>query len=355
MLMQALHGDRIDKTLKIGDSPLAQLHLLIRRSESAEVSYDLDQLETELAAIIRNWKDEFRENLIGSFGEENGIVLANKYLPAMPLSYVEGVSPAQGIEDIRQIERLQADGALTLNLYEKDGRLRFKLFNLDREIALSDALPMLENLGMKVLTENPYSMQLENQRVVIQDFALESAMPSMKVEHIKSGFENAFASVWAGQCENDGFNTLVTIAELSWRRVSVIRAYAKYLLQVGVPFSQSYMEETLQRYPAVARILIGLFDARFDPDLASSNADLAPTLKRMGVDSAERYLSNFVATSREEQIGAVDKLLNKQLSKVASLDEDRILRSFASVIKATLRTSYFQCCLLYTSPSPRDH
>jgi glutamate dehydrogenase len=343
MLMQALHGDRIDKTLKIGDSPLAQLHLLIRRSESAEVSYDLDQLEAELAAIIRNWKDEFRENLIGSFGEEHGIVLANKYLPAMPLSYVEGVSPAQGIEDIRQIERLQADGALTLNLYEKEGRLRFKLFNLDREIALSDALPMLENLGMKVLTENPYSMQLENQRVVIQDFALESAVPSMKVEHIKSGFENAFASVWAGQCENDGFNTLVTIAELSWRRVSIIRAYAKYLLQVGVPFSQSYMEETLQRYPAVARILIGLFDARFDPDLASSNADLAPTLKRMGVDSAERYLSNFVATSREEQIGAVDKLLNKQLSKVASLDEDRILRSFASVIKATLRTSYFQC------------
>ena len=342
MLLSALHGDRIDKTLKIGDSPLAQLHLLIRRGEAAETDYDLDKLEAELAAIIRNWKDEFRDSLIGTFGEEHGIALAARYLPAMPLSYVEAVTPAQGIEDIAQIERMQNDGALALNLYENDGRLRFKLFSLDQEIALSDALPMLENLGMKVLTENPYSMQLDGRRVVIQDFALQPAIAGIRAEHIKLGFENAFAAIWAGKSENDGFNTLVTLAELSWRRVSILRAYAKYLLQVGVPFSQSYMEDTLQRYPAVARILVGLFDARFDPELSSSNADLAPTLMRMGVESAERYLANFVATSREEQIGAVDKLLNKQLSKVASLDEDRILRSFAAVIKATLRTSYFQ-------------
>ncbi len=342
MLLSALNGDRIDKTVKIGDSPLAQLHLLIRRGEAAEAGYDLDRLEAELAAIIRNWKDEFRDSLIGTFGEEQGIALAARYLPAMPLSYVEAVTPAQGIEDIGRIERMQSDGALGLNLYENDGRLRFKLFSLDQEIALSDALPMLENLGMKVLTENPYSMQLDGRRVVIQDFALQPAVAGVRAEHIKSGFENAFAAVWAGSSENDGFNTLVTLAELSWRRVSILRAYAKYLLQVGVPFSQSYMEETLQRYPAVARILVGLFDARFDPDLSSSNADLAPTLMRMGVESAERYLANFVATTREEQIGAVDKLLNKQLSKVASLDEDRILRSFAAVIKATLRTSYFQ-------------
>jgi glutamate dehydrogenase len=342
MLLSALHGDRIDKTLKIGDSPLAQLHLLIRRGEAADTGYDLDKLEAELAAIIRNWKDEFRESLIGTFGEEHGIALAARYLPAMPLSYVEAVTPAQGIEDIAQIERMQNDGALALNLYENDGRLRFKLFSLDQEIALSDALPMLENLGMKVLTENPYSMQLDGRRVVIQDFALQPSVAGVRAEHIRHGFENAFAAIWAGKCENDGFNTLVTLAELSWRRVSILRAYAKYLLQVGVPFSQTYMEETLQRYPAVARILVGLFDARFDPELSASNADLAPTLMRMGVESAERYLANFVATSREEQIGAVDKLLNKQLSKVASLDEDRILRSFAAVIKATLRTSYFQ-------------
>ena len=341
MLMRALNGDRIDKTLKIGDSPLAQLHLLIRHNGSHSAAYDLDALETELAAIIRNWKDEFRDALIHGFGEDQGIALAGRYLSALPQSYVETVTPQQSIDDIRQIEQLTADGGLTLNLYQKGDRLRFKLFSLDREIALSDALPMLENLGMKVLTENPYILSLDERKVIIQDFALESGA-AVAVEYIKADFEHAFGAVWRGQCENDGFNRLVTLAGLDWRQVAVLRAYCKYLLQIGVPFSQTYMEETMQRYPAVARILIGLFDARFNPDLSGSNADLAPTLKRMGVDSAERYLANFVATSRDEQIGAVDKLLGKQLAKVASLDEDRILRAFASVIKATLRSSFYQ-------------
>ena len=342
LLMEALQGDRIDKTLKVGDSPLAQLHLLIRRAESGDASYDLEQLEAQLAAIIRDWKDEFRDCLIQQFGEEQGIALANRYLPALPTSYVESVTPAQGIDDIRNMQILLADGRLTPFLYESAGRLRFKLFNLEREIALSDALPMLENLGMKVLTENPYSLNLEGRRVVIQDFALEPLDAGMPLEHIKANFESAFYAVWSGQCENDAFNRQVVLSELGWQRISVLRAYCKYLLQIGVPFSQAYMEETLQRYPAVARILLGLFDARFDPDLAGSNVDLAPTLKRMGVEAAERYLANFVATTRAEQIGAVDKLLNKQLSKVASLDEDRILRAFAAVMRATLRTSYFQ-------------
>ncbi len=341
MLMHALNGDRIDKTLKIGDSPLAQLHLLIRHDGTQSAAYDLEALEAELAAIIRNWKDEFRDALIHGFGEERGISLAGRYLPALPQSYVETVSPEQSVEDIRQVEQLTSDGGLTLNLYQKEDRLRFKLFSLDKEIALSDALPMLENLGMKVLTENPYILSVDERKVIIQDFAIESGSV-VAVEHIKADFEQAFGAVWRGQCENDGFNRLVTLAGLSWRQVSVLRAYCKYLLQIGVPFSQTYMEETMQRYPAVARILIGLFDARFNPDLSGSNADLAPTLKRMGVDSAERYLANFVATSRDEQIGAVDKLLGKQLAKVASLDEDRILRAFASVIKATLRTSFYQ-------------
>ena len=342
LLMAALHGDRIDKTLKIGDSPLAQLHLLIRHDNAIAADYQIENLEAELALIIRNWKDDFRDALLTAFGEEHGIALAGRYLPAMPQSYIETVTPEQSIDDIRQIEQLQAEGGLTLNLYEKSGHLRFKLFSLDREIALSDALPMLENLGMKVLTENPYSLTINDRRVVIQDFALEPFSHNLVLDNSKAHFEQAFGAIWRGMTENDGFNTLVTLSEMSWRHVAILRAYAKYLLQIGVPFSQSYMEETLQRYPAVARILVALFDARFNPDLASSNVELAPCLKRMGIDSAERYLANFVATSREEQIGAVDKLLGKQLSKVASLDEDRILRAFASVIRATLRTSFYQ-------------
>jgi glutamate dehydrogenase len=342
MLMAALHGDRIDKAIKIGDSPLAQLHLLIRHQHTKPAEYDLKSLEAELAQIIRNWKDEFRDALINGFGEEQGIALAARYLGAFPQSYVESVTPAQSVEDIRQIEQLQSNQGMSQNLYAKDGDLRFKLFSIGKEIALSDALPMMENLGMKVLTENPYILNFGDRRIVIQDFDVEALSSRLNIEHSKTFFEEAFSAMWSGHCENDGFNKLVTLAELSWRQVSIIRAYGKYLLQIGVPFSQTYMEETMQRYPALARLLVGLFDARFHPDLAISNVELAPSLVRMGVDSAERYLANFVATSRDDQMGAVEKLLNRQLSKVASLDEDRILRSFVAVIKATQRTSYFQ-------------
>ncbi|MBP6298835.1 MAG: NAD-glutamate dehydrogenase [Arenimonas sp.] len=342
MLMTALQGDRIDKTIKVGDSPLAQLHLLIRHTDPQPVIYDLDALEAELAKIIRNWRDVFRDALINHFGEEQGIAYANRYLSSFPQSYVESVTPEHSIEDIVQIEQLQNAQDLGLNLYLKDGALRFKLYSVEKEIALSDALPMLENLGMRVLTENPYVLSIEQKKVVIQDFALMPVSAKIIFENSEVNFENAFRAVWQGQCESDGFNQLVSLADLSWRQVSILRAYCKYLLQMDIPFSQSYMEATLQAYPAIARLLIGLFDARFNPDLVSSNADLAPSLVRMGVDSAERYMSNFVATKREDQIGAVNKLLNKQLAKVASLDEDRILRYFTSVISATLRTSYYQ-------------
>ena len=342
MLMLALHGDRIDKAIKIGDSPLAQLHLLIRHDNSKSTDYNLEALEAELAQIIRNWKDEFRDALINGFGEEQGIALAGKYLTAFPQSYIETVTAEQSIDDIRLIEGLKADQTLALNLYEKNGDLRFKLFSLGKEIALSDALPMMENLGMKVLTENPYVLNFGDRKIIIQDFDVEAQSVGVSIEHSKANFENAFSAMWHGQCENDGFNKLVTLAELSWRQVSILRAYCKYLLQIGIPFSQTYMEQALQAYPAVARLLVGLFDARFNTDLVSSNAELAPTLVRMGVDSAERYMANFVATSRDDQIGAVTKLLNKRLAKVASLDEDRMLRYFTSVITATLRTSYFQ-------------
>ena len=342
MLMVALHGDRLDKTIKIGDSPLAQLHLLIRHDNSKPITYTLDELEAGLANIIRNWRDVFRDVLINNFGEEKGIALANKYLTSFPQSYVESVTPEHSIEDIIQIEKLENINDLGLNLYRKNGALRFKLLRLEKEIALSDALPMLENLGMKVMTENPYVLNVGAQKVVIQDFAIQPASKNINFENNEINFENAFDAVWNGHCESDGFNQLVSLAELSWRQVSILRAYCKYLIQIGIPFSQTYMEETLQTYPAIARLLIGLFDARFNPDLVSSNSELAPTLVRMGVDSAERYMANFVATSREDQIGAVNKLLNKQLAKVASLDEDRILRYFTSVMTATLRTSYYQ-------------
>jgi glutamate dehydrogenase len=213
MLMTALQGDRIDKTIKIGDSPLAQLHLLIRHTDPQPVIYDLDALEAELAKIIRNWRDVFRDALINHFGEEQGIAHATRYLSSFPQSYVESVTAEHSIEDIVQIEQLQNAQDLGLNLYLKDGALRFKLYSVEKEIALSDALPMLENLGMRVLTENPYVLTIEQKKVVIQDFALIPVSAKIIFENSEINFEDAFKAVWRGQCESDGFNQLVSLAD----------------------------------------------------------------------------------------------------------------------------------------------
>src|SRR5690606_15106651 len=169
-----------------------------------------------------------------------------------------------------------------------------------------------------VIAEHPHRLEGQSSAAKaphvawIQDFEVE--VPG-GAEPDAARFEEAFARIWQGDAENDGFNRLLAAAGLYWRQVSMLRGYCKYLLQVGVPFSQSYVEETLVRYPQLARQLVELFEARFDPA-----ADKARTARMRAAHAAIRDM----------------------LERVASLDEDRILRGYVGVIEATLRTNYYQ-------------
>jgi glutamate dehydrogenase len=354
MLMRELKGDRLDTSVQIGESPLAQLHLLIRPRSGESVQVDPALLEAELVHIVRNWQDQLRDHLVQEHGEEQGIRLANRFGKALPAGYVESTSPEQAATDVGVAAALAGEQALHRALYRVNGSLRFKLIRPGKEIALSDALPMLENLGLRINSEHPYEIELEDGRVVIQDFAVEPLAGQVDVEGARLRFEDAFAAVWRGDAENDGFNRLVLAAGLDWRQVAMLRGYCKFLLQTGVTFSQAYMEETLARYPLVARLLVELFEARFEPgrdvkadsrtcealrqDLTSivpvaDRAAMATILEEMGADRA---------LDREAQIDACGDALSITMEKVQSLDEDRILRAFETVINATLRTSYFQ-------------
>ena len=355
MLMRELQGERLDTSVQIGESPLAQLHLLIRPKSGANVSVDPALLEAELVHIVRNWHDELRDHLVSNHGEEAGIKLANRYGKALPAGYVESASPSLAAGDVWQAASLDGARDLHLSLYHSaDGGLRFKLFRLGREIALSDALPMLENLGLRINSEHPYVLDLDDGRVVIQDFEVEPLTGKVDVDAARERFEEAFAAMWRGDAESDGFNRLILAAGLDWRQVAMLRGYCKYLQQTGVTFSQSYMEHTLARYPLVARLLVELFEARFEPgreakaDRKTCEAlrisltaivpldqrhELATILEEMGADRA---------LDRDAQIDACSDALAITLEKVSSLDEDRILRGFMAVINATLRTSYFQ-------------
>src|SRR6185312_6247887 len=165
---------------------------------------------------------------------------------------------------------LKDNDDIRLMLYrsrKKGDSLRFKLFRYGAPITLSDALPMLENMGLKILSEHPYEMHVnDTTTVVIQDFEVQPATHcEFDIDQVKEAFQTSFERIWRGQAENDGFNKLILGAQMEWRQIAVLRGVCKYLLQTGVPFSQAYMEETVNRYPLIAGLLIELFEAKFDP------------------------------------------------------------------------------------------
>ncbi|HSR65286.1 MAG TPA: NAD-glutamate dehydrogenase domain-containing protein, partial [Xanthomonadaceae bacterium] len=357
LLKDALDGDHIDTTVQVGESPLAQLHLLVRPKSGEAVEVDAGALQDQLASIVRNWQDDLREELSASEGEEQGLLLAKRYGRTLPVGYIEQVTPAIAAGDVRNLAALSGSDDLRLSLYRapRAGEgLRFKLYRLGDDIPLSDALPMMENLGLRVLSEHPYRIDLGDRIAWIQDFEVQAARADLDVANVGASFADAFAHVWRGQAENDGFNRLVLAAGLTWRQVAMLRAYCKYLLQVGVPFSQAYVEATLARYPLMARLLVELFEARFDPATGSeSKAEIqlgreafARQLEALaGGDAVTMAILEPVlqarAAARERQVEAARTALFGLMDRVASLDEDRILRSYIGVMDATLRTSYY--------------
>lgn len=358
MLKDKLHGEHVDTTVHIGESPLAQLHLIVRPKSGEAVQIDNAAIEAELAEIVRNRQDELRDALVRGHGEQRGLALANRYGRALPAGYIDEVSAAVAAQDIAHLAALSGPDDLRLSLCrtrQGEGGLRFKFYRQLDDIPLSDALPMMENMGLRVISEHPYRLSVDGQPLYIQDFEVETATQDIDVDRLDETFEDAFAQIWRGNAENDGFNRLILAANLSWRQVAMLRAYCKYLLQVGVPFSQSYVEETFSRYPLLARLLVELFEARFDPSTGSeSKAEIKAGQERLreqfevlaGGDAAVLAVLQPVLDARsgkrEAQAEATLGALKGLLDRVSSLDEDRILRSFIGVINATLRTSYYQ-------------
>ncbi|NUO74494.1 MAG: NAD-glutamate dehydrogenase [Lysobacter sp.] len=358
MLKRMLHGEQVDTTVLIGESPLAQLHLIVRPKSGEAIQIDNAAIEAELAQIVRDRRDELREALVARHGEERGLALANQYGRALPTGYVDEVSAAAAADDIEHLAALSGADDLRLNLRRVgtgEGGLRFKFYRQHDDIPLSDALPMMENMGLRVISEHPYRLTAGDTPLYIQDFEVETVGADVDVSRLDETFEDAFGQIWRGNAENDGFNRLILAANLSWRQVAMLRAYCKYLLQVGVPFSQSYVEETFFRYPLLARLLVELFEARFDPCTGKeSKAEIKAGIERLtqqlqalaGGDAAVLAALQPVIDARngkrEQQVDITRSTLKGLLDRVSSLDEDRILRSFIGVIDATLRTSYYQ-------------
>lgn len=362
LMKEALHGEAVDTTVQLGESPLAQLHMTVRPRPGEEISVDAAELETRLTHLLRNWQDDLREVLINRHGEARGLGLAASYGRALPQNYIENVSVQLAADDVDRLAALDGPSDLRLSLYRSsehragEGALRLNLYRQGQDIPLSDALPMMENMGLRVISEHPFRLDVDGMVSYIQEFEVEPAIGAIDVAARAGDFDEAFARVWRGDAENDRFNRLVLGAGLSWRQVAVLRGYTKYLLQTGVPFSQGSVEDTLSRYPLLAALLVRMFEARFDPALdlpakarnARHAQALLAQLPALAADADEETVKTLqglidaAAQPRQAQCDAVHATLVKLLDGVSSLDDDRILRSIMGCIEATLRTSYYQ-------------
>ena len=321
LLAGAYNGTSVEFTPLLSESPLARIHIVVRAGTGALPQVDTAELETRLVQVTRRWQDDLADALLERFGEEAGNRLLQRYGESFPAGYREDYAARTAVRDIELIEAAREGQALGMNLYrpiEASARaFRFKVYRVGQSIALSRSLPMLEHLGVRVDEERPYLIEPQGATAAwVHDFGLELTDDvEFDIEHVKALFENAFAGVWAGAIENDDFNRLVLRAQLNAREVSILRAYAKYLRQVGSTFSDAYIERAVTGNPALARQLVELFLARFDPALdASREARTAQLLDAIGAG----------------------------LDQVPNLDEDRILRQFLGVITATVRTNYFR-------------
>ncbi|ANP55424.1 glutamate dehydrogenase [Streptomyces griseochromogenes] len=329
ILKEELGGISVDFTAWNTESILSRLHFVVRVPPGTELPELSDagkeRIEARLVEAARSWADAFAEALTAECGEEHAAEVLRQYGSAFPEGYKADHSPRLAVADLVHLEQLGADKTFSLSLYEPvgaaPGERRFKIYQKGGSVYLSQVLPVLSKLGVEVTDERPYELRCADRSTAwIYDFGLRMPKaPGGSAEFLgddaRERFQDAFAATWTGEAENDGFNALVLSAGLNWREAMVLRAYAKYLRQAGSTFSQDYMEDTLRNNVHTTRLLINLFEARMSPDR-----------QRAGLEIVDALLEE----------------LDAALDQVASLDEDRILRSFLTVIKATLRTNFFQ-------------
>ena len=305
---------------------LARVHYIIGRNPGARPDVDPKQLEAEIRAAIRTWDDEFTEAVTAQYGDECSGIL-RRYAAAFPASYRDRFSAHEATSDIANFEDLlherAAAAGVTAKVYTRDGdspgTLRLKLFVRGGFIALSECLPVFENLGLKVIAEAAFGLAPDGgsggTQISVQDFLM--VHPGAGT-NIHSLLEDGFHAVWSGRAESDGFNKLIPAAQLPWRDVMILRSIAKYLRQAGLTFSQRYMELALENNPAIAARLVELFRISHDPDLFSETG------------------------ARADQTRTVREKIELALRNVPSADEDRIVRAMLNVIDAMLRTNFFQ-------------
>ncbi|NOQ14356.1 MAG: NAD-glutamate dehydrogenase [Methyloprofundus sp.] len=322
ILLDIFRGSDLDFSVNLTESILARIHFIIHSKEECCIAYDVKEIEQRIVEILSDWHDELEAELHFSYGEAEANDYLQAYRDGFSAAYREAVSARTALLDLKRFEQIEQDGLSALGfIYSPltatgQKQLYFKLYCFGKVASLSRSLPMLENMGVKVCSERPYEIKKHGQdkSFWIHDFGLDyEQVAELNIEALKPRFQKAFEQCWEGRVENDGFNALVMSAGLTWRDINILRALYFYLRQIGIAFSQSYVEKTLVHNACVVKLLVKLFSQRFN-NKSAFELDMG------------------------ESIVEIENLIEQ----VKSLDEDRILRRYLNLILAAERTNFFK-------------
>ncbi|MDQ2954031.1 MAG: NAD-glutamate dehydrogenase, partial [Pseudomonadota bacterium] len=365
LLAESYKGHVSAFNLFFPEGPLVRIHFIIARAQREIAEPDRASLEDAVSAVIRTWADALSEALALAYEGAKAKQLYARYHRAFSASYREHYPPATAIEDIRTIEGLSAARPLGVHFHGRPGGERscagLKVWSHGRPIPLSDRVPVLENMGFRVVDERTYDIAPTEPGappIWLHDMMLERADGVViDLAELKSALEATFLVVMGGIAENDGYNALVLKAGLRWRDVALLRTISRYLRQIRVPFSQSYMWETLGRHAGIAARIVELFHARFDPREYSPSFQGAGEAREPGIQtqtlSADLDSGSGASrrpgmtgederTKRAAREAAILADIEAALNDVPSLDEDRILRHFVNAMRAAIRTNFYQ-------------
>jgi glutamate dehydrogenase len=323
ILLEDFGGISVDTSVQIVDAPLARMHTIVRLASRDQAKFNIDEIEKRIADAAITWPDKLRDQLIDKFGHDEGFALFREYGQSFRPAYQTDTNPRVACLDVKRIDGLlkgEHDNWLLLHrpADTPENCLHFRTFRKDEPLPLSGVLPILENLGTDVYTERPYKVLLKNGGLFwIQDFELEyEDAESLDIEGAARRFQEGFDQALNSESESDNFNELILKAGLDARQTSLIRTYAKYILQLGIPFSQNRMEEVLATHAEIACKLVRQFELQFEPKLSKQK--------------------------RNRELESLTTSITRAISRAKTLDEDRILTAFSGAISATLRSNYFQ-------------
>ncbi|KUJ84902.1 NAD-glutamate dehydrogenase [Microbulbifer flavimaris] len=333
-IARAINARESDFTTYFSESILARVHFVFRVDPSEPLDIDVARLEAQIVDITRSWEDVFQKSLIESHGEEEGTRLFDIFGQAFPAGYREDFEPRIAVQDVNAVQELSPENRVAMSFYQpvgaEPGSLRFKVFNWGRGLTLSDVIPVLEHLGLRVIGEFPYTIRPKGSTDVwMHEFHLEFGLPTRVDAQASRGmFQDAFAAIWNGVAESDAFNRLVLAARLNWREVSMLRAYARYQKQTKFSASQPYIAATLANHVEITRNLVALFRAMFDPRINTSSKQDQTRIERL------------------------IKKIHDGLDGVDNLNEDQVIRRYLDLILGTLRTNFFQ---VDAAGEPKDY